>query len=148
MRWELQSTGAFDIDRRTVTCNDFRRCISAGACSEPGREGSGDHCDHDVAVVTYSSAERYCQWRHARLPRVVEWERAARDIFGDASRGDLTWTLATFEEWVGDPMKVIVLDAPGLDVLEPIDAVYPQQFRCVVDTQPVERGLEGRGAER
>ena len=103
----------FHLDRAPVTVADFDRHASErGLTTVASREGGGvfslargtfsivagaDHRtplgdgvaalpDHPSTQVTAAEAEGYCAARDARLPTSDEWEHAARNGRGDASR--------------------------------------------------------------
>jgi formylglycine-generating enzyme required for sulfatase activity/tRNA A-37 threonylcarbamoyl transferase component Bud32 len=81
------SVAAFAIDRTEVTVAEYAECVAAGACSPAGRAegcnaGAG-RSNHPINCVTWSQARAYCGFVEKRLPRDVEWERAAR---GDDGR--------------------------------------------------------------
>lgn len=109
-----ESLGAFFIDATEVTVAEYRRCVAAGACTEPLLEHERGASNwalpgrdrHPVNAVTYDQAATYCSWVGKRLPNLYEWERAAR---GDDERsypwGDEapTCALAHIEERRGEP---------------------------------------------
>ena len=71
------------IDVYEVTNSQYRLCMEADVCLEPtiwwNEELSGDD---QPALVSYASAESYCQWVGGRLPTEAEWEKAARGTDG------------------------------------------------------------------
>ncbi len=70
------------IQRREVTAEQYRRCVQAGACTEPtavdGPPGGEDVGELPVTGVTWRQARDYALWAGRRLPSESEWERAAR----------------------------------------------------------------------
>ncbi|MEM1024622.1 MAG: SUMF1/EgtB/PvdO family nonheme iron enzyme [Myxococcota bacterium] len=84
---------AFDIDRTEVTVAAYAGCVAAGYCARPGR---GAQCnadkrgkaDHPVNCVNWAQAQSYCAWTGKRLPRWIEWDRAA---FGADPRRIQPW---------------------------------------------------------
>ncbi len=76
---------AFYIDQYEVTNACYRQCVEAGDCQEPTTCTRGEptyndagKADHPVVCVSWNNAKTYCEWRRARLPTEVEWEKAAR----------------------------------------------------------------------
>ncbi len=71
------------VDRTEVTNAQFRACVEAGVCPEPGlwwnEELNGD--DQPV-LVPWESANTYCEWVGARLPTEAEWEKSVRGTDG------------------------------------------------------------------
>ncbi len=86
LRFEKQRTPAFAIDRRVVSCDDFRACVRAGAC-----HGQIGICTQLGAVVPLERAAQYCKWRDARLPHYAEWQRAARGTDGNLTPTGDSW---------------------------------------------------------
>jgi formylglycine-generating enzyme required for sulfatase activity len=74
---------AFELSRSEVTLAQYRACVAAGACSEPGR---GEACNwglsgrdaHPVNCVDWNQATQFAAWAGGRLPSEAEWEYAAR----------------------------------------------------------------------
>lgn len=79
---------AFYLDYTEVTVAAYRACVEAGACNHQGFDASAcswGRADERLPIncVSFAQAERYCDWKGARLPTEAEWERAAR---GDDGR--------------------------------------------------------------
>jgi formylglycine-generating enzyme required for sulfatase activity len=87
----------FEVDRSAATVEDYRRCVSAGACAGEGlggHEWSGVGWVEDplchagaagqeralVNCLTREQAAAYCAWREARLP--TDPERSLLDRSG------------------------------------------------------------------
>jgi formylglycine-generating enzyme required for sulfatase activity len=73
----------FEIDITETTVADYRQCVDAGACKEPSSHPPFSwkkprHLDHPINGIDWHQAETYCQWQGKELPRVEEWEKAAR----------------------------------------------------------------------
>lgn len=80
---------AFWMARREVTVDEYRACVEASRCPEPG---TGEACTwnapdrgkHPINCVSATDAEAYAAWLadvekiSYRLPTIDEWERAAR----------------------------------------------------------------------
>jgi serine/threonine-protein kinase len=108
----------FWIDRTEVTNSQYARCVADGACSPPGKLGSGtrdsyygkDEFGHyPVINVTWDDSDTYCQWAGGRLPTEAEWEYAARgpDSLTFPWGNDLPDdTLLNYNENVGDTTQV------------------------------------------
>ncbi|MGE0402753.1 MAG: SUMF1/EgtB/PvdO family nonheme iron enzyme [Kofleriaceae bacterium] len=60
------------IDRRTVTCRDYRACAAAGGCPPT------QCAEWREFFTTYERAVPYCQWKGGMLPTFGQWERAVR----------------------------------------------------------------------
>jgi formylglycine-generating enzyme required for sulfatase activity len=78
---------AFAVDQHEVTVGQYRQCLRAGACSEPGAEPEcnwlhADRARHPVTCVDWQQARSYCAWVGKRLPTEAEWEKAARGANG------------------------------------------------------------------
>jgi formylglycine-generating enzyme required for sulfatase activity len=77
----------FYIDKYEVTNALYGVCVRAGACEPPRQAktdariayfGNADFDNYPVVNVDWNMARTYCEWRGARLPTEVEWEKAAR----------------------------------------------------------------------
>jgi formylglycine-generating enzyme required for sulfatase activity len=77
---------AYCVDTNEVTNEQFKGCVTAGACTEPHKYGGDSqpyypderYRRHPVAPVMWSQARAYCAWAGKRLPTEAEWEKAAR----------------------------------------------------------------------
>jgi formylglycine-generating enzyme required for sulfatase activity len=70
----------FAIERKEVTNDAYRRCVQAGACTEPRWKNwyRAKPGDHPVVGVTQPQAEAYCAWAGKSLPTEAQWEYATR----------------------------------------------------------------------
>jgi len=71
---------AFWIYQTEVTNDQYRLCVAAGNCVQPGGSyfGNPAYNDHPVVNVAFDQAQTYCRWAGGRLPTEAEWEKAAR----------------------------------------------------------------------
>lgn len=108
---------AFYIDKYETTNNQYKECVTYGACALPNKGTSNSHDDYyenskfnnyPVINVDWYMASAYCSWRDARLPTELEWEKAAR---GDDGRlfpwGDqVNYQYANYYNYKNDTTEV------------------------------------------
>ncbi len=80
---------AFEIGKYEVTNSQYNLCVQYGngVCSVPADQTDFRDLskqNYPVSNVNVYQASAYCRWLGQRLPREVEWERAARGPNGNA----------------------------------------------------------------
>ena len=102
----------FWIDRTEVTSGQYAKCVAEGVCEEPIHTllfEDPARTDHPVTWIGVREAEMYCNWAGGRLPREIEWEKAARGAdgrvfpWGDSFEAELA---NHYWSGVGDTMPV------------------------------------------
>ncbi len=76
------SVEAFHIDRFEVTNADFGAFVSATGRKPAlfADDAAFNQPDQPVTGINWQDAVDYCRWAGKRLPREIEWEKAARGI--------------------------------------------------------------------
>ena len=77
------SVSAFELSESEVTVGQYRKCVSAGVCTNPD---TGDDCnwgksgreDHPINCVDWGQARTFARWAGGDLPTEAEWEYAAK----------------------------------------------------------------------
>jgi serine/threonine-protein kinase len=105
--------GAFWIDKTEVTNAMYAECVGENACQPPitvksdpmsDYYGNPQYGDYPVTLVSWTSANTYCNWAGERLLTEAEWEKAARGTdkrtypWGNSSP---TCSLANYSDCVG-----------------------------------------------
>ncbi len=76
----------FQIDKREVTVEQYKKCYDMGICYEPktGKYHNWSNVyftrnqnNHPINGVDWEDAKIYCQYVNKRLPTEAEWEKAA-----------------------------------------------------------------------
>jgi formylglycine-generating enzyme required for sulfatase activity len=115
----IVSMGSFYIDPYEVSNAEYGKCVAAKICKQPTNLASAtrpdyyinpDFAAYPVVYVNWEMAKTFCEWRGARLPTEIEWERAAR---GGIDRMPYPWgdtdprcERANFQGCLGDTTKV------------------------------------------
>ncbi len=97
-------TGPFYISDHEVTVGEYKACVDAGGCSEPGSGTYSDNLNLPVNKVSWVQATEFAQWKTSqasktfRLCTEAEWEYVARagtttswSIPEDANLQDYAW---------------------------------------------------------
>ncbi len=72
------------IDMHHVTQREYQNCVAANVCRPPkaaekrNRDFRAGFEFHPITEITWTDANRYCQWVGKRLPTETEWEKAVR----------------------------------------------------------------------
>ncbi len=84
----LVTLPAYLVDLHEVSVIEYRACVEAAACDQPGTTTGSTWTDerydnHPVNNVSWTQARDYCVWAEKRLCSEAEWEMAARGRNGD-----------------------------------------------------------------
>jgi formylglycine-generating enzyme required for sulfatase activity len=74
----------FWIMQTEVTNAQYKRCVEAGVCEQPGNNRWNDpqYASHPVVNINWGQAMTYAKWVGGRLPSEAEWEKAGRGTTG------------------------------------------------------------------
>ncbi len=80
----------FYIDKYEATNSSYNECVKAGLCKAPPDTKMASvpyynnpvYNNYPVLWINLDMAKQYCDWRSARIPTGMEWEKAARGING------------------------------------------------------------------
>ncbi|MCX6046427.1 MAG: SUMF1/EgtB/PvdO family nonheme iron enzyme [Chloroflexi bacterium] len=74
----------FWIMQTEVTNAQYKRCVEAGVCEQPGNSRWNDpqYASHPVVNINWGQAMTYAKWVGGRLPSEAEWEKASRGTSG------------------------------------------------------------------
>jgi formylglycine-generating enzyme required for sulfatase activity len=85
----------FFMSKYEVTVAQYRECVTAKRCRDPGGNLGADEQDHPVSGVSWYDASGYAEWLQSRLVGAPETPRELRRLL------DAGWTvdLPSEEEW-------------------------------------------------
>ena len=69
----------FWIMQTEVTNAQYKRCVDAGTCTEPGNDGwnQPEASNYPVTDVDWNQAKAFAEWVGGSLPTEAQWEKAA-----------------------------------------------------------------------
>jgi thiol-disulfide isomerase/thioredoxin len=88
IEWVYSAPAKLNFARSETTVAQYRACVNAGMCSEPGDASSNRNCNwgsdraesNPINCVDWNQATVFCEWVGGRLPNEDEW-------YAEASNG-------------------------------------------------------------
>lgn len=72
-----KTIASFELMKREVTRESYRKCVKAGVCTSINQKAKYDSDRVAVSNVYSDDAKKYCEWIGGRLPTYDEWMYAA-----------------------------------------------------------------------
>jgi serine/threonine protein kinase len=121
------------VDFNPVTNSTYDICVRTGSCSRPAYgdlfDPAGAGAENSIVGVNFAMAQRYCEFRGASMPNLVEWQILV-DMSPSAFQGQDEWVLS-LEQKEGQSQAMIKSETGFLPVWQENEYLDDNlTFRC------------------